>query len=111
MCDIQYIFCDNIVSVVVNFPLKSSCNRVTIRAIFPRSILARISILPKIGYCGHRFLMFLKRSRGTSNQRNIEILAKTRLGKMARMVVMMCDLTLSSRLYHQITQSARTLIY
>ncbi len=37
----------------------------------------------------HRFLMFSKRSRGTLNQSNIEILARTRPGKMARMVTLL----------------------
>ncbi len=37
---------------------------------------------------GHRFLMFSKCFRGTLNQSNIEILARTRLGKMARMVTL-----------------------
>ncbi len=36
----------------------------------------------------HRFLVFSKRSRGTLNQSNIEILARTRPGKMARMVTL-----------------------
>ncbi len=36
----------------------------------------------------HRFLMFLKRSWGTLNQNNIEILARTHLGKMAGMVTL-----------------------
>ncbi len=36
----------------------------------------------------HRFLRFLKSSRGTLNQSNIEILDRTRPGKMARMVTL-----------------------
>ncbi len=64
----------------------------TIRAIFPGRVLARISILPKISRiwlclrvqtdrCMTRFLMFRNASRGTLNQSNIEILARTRPGK------------------------------
>ncbi len=75
-------------------------NRVTIRAIFPGCVLARISILPKISRIWlclrvqtdrvwHRFLMFSNASRGTLNQSNIEILARTRPGKMARMVTLL----------------------
>ncbi len=62
--------------------------------IFIERILARISILPKISgfgfvcVCRHQFLMFSKRSRGILNQSNIEILARTYLGNMACMVVL-----------------------
>ncbi len=72
-------------------------SRVIIRAIFPGRVLVRISILPKISrfwLCLRavydiRFLMFSKHSRGTLNQSKIEILARTRPGKMARMVTLL----------------------
>ncbi len=63
--------------------------RVTIRAIFPGRILGRISILPKLSriwLCLHvqtdRCMTSVpyvsKRSRGTLNQSNIEIMARAR---------------------------------
>ncbi len=74
--------------------------RVTIRAIFPGRILARISILPKISRiwlclrvqtdrCMTSVPYVFLHSRGTVNQSNIEILARTRPGKMARMVTLL----------------------
>ncbi len=58
----------------------------------------------------HRFLMFSKRSRGTLNQSNIEILARTHPGKMARMVTLHNnDITirhLSKETYSNIREAA-----
>ncbi len=86
----------------------------TIRAIFPGRILANISILPiisRIWLClpvqtdlcmtsvPYTFET-LSRYFESKQYRNLD---RTHLGKMAHIVVMMCDLTLLNRLYHQIT--------
>ncbi len=75
--------------------------RVTIRTIFPRCILSRISILPKISkiwlclcvqtdVCRYDIgsLCFLNALEVLLNQSHIEILARTRPGKMASMVTL-----------------------
>ncbi len=73
--------------------------RVTIRAIFPGCVLARISILPKISRiwlclrvqtdrCMARFLMFSKRISRYFESKQYRNPGQTRPGKMARMVTL-----------------------
>ncbi len=63
---------------------------------------------------GHQFLMFSKRSRGTLNQSNIEVLVRTCPGKMASMVILSAcpglNITIPTPARHQITSSYNILL-